>query len=178
MKKHDEDLNTTLIFVGYPHCSGASMLTWVSGRSVLCRHLRLHHPGPPPAPVRPSRRDRRSPQSHALQDGQRHVRWQYSLSPSVDRRSPWNHPCSSDVIRQSRRLTLLRLPRDAREAMAEPICVNWYARHCNRTQPGSPTEAGWHHHLVLRPRDGVPASDATSCALVARLRPVFLPLED
>ena len=69
MKKHDEDLNTTLIFVGYAHYSGSRVLTWVSGRSVLCCHFRLHHPGPPPAPARLNRRDRRPPASHALQDG-------------------------------------------------------------------------------------------------------------
>jgi len=55
MKKHDEDLNTTLIFVGYPHSSGAHVLTWVLGRSVLRRHCCLHHPGPPSASARPDR---------------------------------------------------------------------------------------------------------------------------
>jgi len=69
MKKHDEDLNTTLIFVGYAHSSGVHVLTWVSGRSVLRRHRRLHHPGPSSAPARPNRRHRRSHPSHALQDG-------------------------------------------------------------------------------------------------------------
>jgi len=54
MKKHDEDLNTTLIFVGYTHPSDAHVLTWVSGRSVLRRHLCLHHPGPPSASARPN----------------------------------------------------------------------------------------------------------------------------
>jgi len=52
MKKHDEDLNTTLIFVGYPHPSGARVLTWVPGRSVLRRYWCLHHPGPSSAPAK------------------------------------------------------------------------------------------------------------------------------
>ena len=52
MKRYDEDLNTTLIFVGYTHCLNARVLTWVSGRSVLRCHLCLHHPGPSSAPVR------------------------------------------------------------------------------------------------------------------------------
>ena len=52
MKKHDGDLDTTLIFVGYPHSSGARVLTWVSGRSVLRRHCCIHHPGSPSAPAR------------------------------------------------------------------------------------------------------------------------------
>jgi len=55
MKRYDEDLNTTLIFVGYTHCLDARMLTWVSGRSVLRRHLCLHHPSPPSASARPNR---------------------------------------------------------------------------------------------------------------------------
>jgi len=55
MKKHDEDLNTTLIFVGYAHLSGARVLTWVSGRSVLRRHWCLHHPGSPSTPARLNR---------------------------------------------------------------------------------------------------------------------------
>jgi len=149
MKKYDEDLNTTLIFVGYPHCSDARLLTWVSGRSVLHRHLRLHHPGPSSAPARLNRRHRRPPPSHALQDGQYHVWWQHSLSPSVDRRSPWYRPCPSDAIRQFRRFTLFRLPRSAREAVVESICIDRRARDWDRAQPGSPTEAGWDRHLVL-----------------------------
>ena len=55
MKKHDEDLNTTLIFVGYAHRSDVHVLTWVSGWSVLRRHRCLRHPGPPSAPVRLNR---------------------------------------------------------------------------------------------------------------------------
>jgi len=55
MKKYDEDLNTTLIFVGYAHCLDVRVLTWVSGWSFLRRHLCLHHPGPPLASARPSR---------------------------------------------------------------------------------------------------------------------------
>jgi len=55
MKKHDGDLDTTLIFVGRTHRSGAHVLTWVSGRSVLRRHRCLHHPGPPSAPARLNR---------------------------------------------------------------------------------------------------------------------------
>ena len=45
LKKYDEDLNTTLIFVNFKSSFSKSMLTRVSisGRSVLCRSLRLHH---------------------------------------------------------------------------------------------------------------------------------------
>ena len=43
VKKYDEDLNTTLIFVSFVKCSGVRMLTWLTGWSVLCDGLRIHH---------------------------------------------------------------------------------------------------------------------------------------
>jgi len=52
-KRYDEDLNTTLIFVSCTSCSGVCVLTWITGRSVLCRHNRIHHPGPLRAPAGP-----------------------------------------------------------------------------------------------------------------------------
>ena len=45
MKKYDEDLNTTLIFVCHPRCPGALVLICVTGWSILRRRLRLHHRG-------------------------------------------------------------------------------------------------------------------------------------
>jgi hypothetical protein len=178
MKKHDGDSNTTLIFVRYTYCLGTRRLTWVSGRSVLCRHFCLHQPGPPSAPTGPSRGDRRSCSGPPFQDVQHHVRRQHSLSSSVDRPSLYYCPSPSHAVRQSSRFTLFRFPRDAREAMVESIRVDRHARDYHRTQPGSPTEIGWHQHLVLQPCDGVLASDAAICALAARLRPVSLPLAD
>ena len=43
MKKYDEDLNTTLIFVRCMHHSDPRALTRVTGWSVLRRGFRLHH---------------------------------------------------------------------------------------------------------------------------------------
>jgi hypothetical protein len=43
VKKYDEDLNTTLIFVSFVKCSGVHRLTWATGWSVLCDGLRIHH---------------------------------------------------------------------------------------------------------------------------------------
>ena len=43
IKKYDEDLNTTLIFVSLSWFSDSRLLTWTAGRSVLRRNLRLHH---------------------------------------------------------------------------------------------------------------------------------------
>ena len=45
MKKYEEDLNTTLVFVCHPRCSGTLALICVTGRSILRRCLRLHHRG-------------------------------------------------------------------------------------------------------------------------------------
>jgi len=44
LKKHDEDLNTTLIFVSSSSSPDGSVLIRVPGRSFLCRHLRVHRP--------------------------------------------------------------------------------------------------------------------------------------
>ena len=43
IKKYDEDLNTTLIFVSLPRCSGSHLLTCATGWSVLSRDFGLHH---------------------------------------------------------------------------------------------------------------------------------------
>ena len=53
IKKHDEDLNTTLIFVGSVCSSHVDLLTQHTGWSVLRRDLRIHHPGPTPTPTGP-----------------------------------------------------------------------------------------------------------------------------
>jgi len=53
VKKHDEDLNTTLIFVCLEGYNGDAMLTLMTGRSVLCSDLCIYHPGPARAPAGP-----------------------------------------------------------------------------------------------------------------------------
>ena len=53
MKKYDEDLNTTLIFVCCPHRSGLCVLTRLTGRSVLSRDLSVYHRGQFPTPAGP-----------------------------------------------------------------------------------------------------------------------------
>ena len=55
IKKYDEDLNTTLIFVRVFVPRAYNVLTQpeVTGWSVLRRDLRVHHPGPTPTPVGP-----------------------------------------------------------------------------------------------------------------------------
>ena len=58
MKKHDEDLNTTLIFVSPAQSPGGCVLTTMTSWSVFRSHVRIHHRGPLPPPTRPKRRDR------------------------------------------------------------------------------------------------------------------------
>ena len=128
VKKHDDDLNTTLIFVSLASRSDAHGLTRTAGRSVLRRHIRLHHPGPPTAPARSERRDGRSPPRPHLQDGQHHVRWRRSRHSAMVRPSAHNRPGPSHTVRQSRRIAFLRLPRDARQAVAKPVRLRRHAR--------------------------------------------------
>ena len=53
MKKYDEDLNTTLIFVWCPCCSGVLVLIRATGWSILRHCLRLHHRGQLRTPAGP-----------------------------------------------------------------------------------------------------------------------------
>jgi len=43
MKKHDEDLNTTLIFVSFAPTFSSYILTRVVGWFILCCHFCFHH---------------------------------------------------------------------------------------------------------------------------------------
>jgi hypothetical protein len=52
-KKHEEDLNTTLIFVSSASGFYGHVLTRVLGWSVLRRHVRIHHRSQLPAQARP-----------------------------------------------------------------------------------------------------------------------------
>lgn len=45
LKKYDEDLDTTLIFVGLSSTFAERVLTRAPGWSVFCSDLCLHHPG-------------------------------------------------------------------------------------------------------------------------------------
>ena len=68
LKKHDEDLNTTLIFVSSLPVSDEYVLTMGTGRSILCSHICVYHSGGFPTSTRSKRRDRRPPPSSHLQD--------------------------------------------------------------------------------------------------------------
>ena len=53
IKKHDDDLDTTLIFVCFLFSSCVDVLTRLTGWSVLRCNFRIHHPGPAPTPAGP-----------------------------------------------------------------------------------------------------------------------------
>ena len=53
LKKYEEDLDTTLIFVSFISTFVKCLLTRVSGWSVLCRNISLHHSGRLSTPSRP-----------------------------------------------------------------------------------------------------------------------------
>src|SRR5882762_4372821 len=67
LKKHDEDLNTTLIFVSSARGFDELALTRGTGRIVLCSHRRIYHRGRPQTPIRSQRRDRSPPSCSDLQ---------------------------------------------------------------------------------------------------------------
>ena len=53
LKKYNEDLTTTLIFVSFASIFSKYVLTRVSGRSVLCCNFRLHYRGQLSTETRP-----------------------------------------------------------------------------------------------------------------------------
>ena len=176
-KRYDEDLNTTLIFVSLESCSDVTyVLTWITGWSILRRHFRLHHSSRLPTPARPKRRNRRPPPRPHLQDRQYYFRRRRSYTPAVVWPPKYDRPGSSHPVCQSRSFAPLRFPRDARQAMVEPIRINRYARNRRRAQPESTTETQWHRQLVFRVCNGVAAADVASCAIAARLCSVPIPL--
>ena len=124
IKKYDEDLNTTLIFVSFVQGSGSPILTRVTGWSILRGHLRIHHRPQLSAPTGPERRNRRSPPCSHLQDRQYHVRQRGSNPPAMDRPSAHGRPRPSHPLRESRHFTPLRTPCDARQTMVESIRVD------------------------------------------------------
>ena len=61
MKKHEEDLNTTLIFVGDSPAIAEFLLTTPTGRLILCCDVGFYRRHQPTTTPRPQRSDRRSP---------------------------------------------------------------------------------------------------------------------
>ena len=169
LKKHDEDLNTTLIFVSHPWTCGGLDPIRISGRAVLRRRIRIHHRGGLTASARSKRRDPCAPPDPDLQNRQYHVWKRRPYPPKLDRPSPCDSRCASDPVRKSRHFTVLRLPGDARQTVVESLRFGGHARDRGRAQPEPTAEAGWDHNVVLRQRDGAVATYATGGAAAFRL---------
>jgi hypothetical protein len=121
VKQHDEDLNTTLIFVSSASKVGERVLTQLPGRSIFCRRFRIHNRSRSSAPTRFRRPDCRSAPCPYLQDRQHHLRQRRSRSPTVDWSSPRDGPSSGHSLRKSRHLTFFCLLGHARQAMVKPL---------------------------------------------------------
>ena len=124
LKKYDEDLNTTLIFVSIVSSSGVRMLKRVSGRSVLCGCFRIHHRRPISTSARHGRGDCRPPPSPYLQDRQHHLWHQCSHSSPMDWPPFYNCPSPSPALHKPFLFPPLSLPRNARQTVVEPICCH------------------------------------------------------
>ena len=83
LKKYEEDLNTTLIFVSLAWDCIEFPLTRASGWSLFCSYLRIHRPGRSSDQAQLRQRDRCPPPSPDLQDRQHHFRRRHSLSPPM-----------------------------------------------------------------------------------------------
>ena len=114
IKSYDEDLNTTLIFVSLACCSSVRVLTWMTGWSVFCCDCSVHHPSPPPAPIRPKSRDNRSSPGSYPQDRQHHLWKPRPRSTSMDWSPPNDNPSPSHPLHKSHHIPLLHISRDAR----------------------------------------------------------------
>ena len=153
-------------------------LTRITGWSFLRCHFRLHHRGQLSAPTGPKPRDRRSTPCPHLQDRQHHLRRRHPSSPSVVRSSTHDRPGSSHPIRKSRCFPPIRITRDARQAMVEPIRIDRHTRDRRRALPGSAAETQRDSQLVFRICNGGATVDVTGCVVAARLRPLPIPLGD
>ena len=142
-------ISLILVFVSSASIPGGPVLIRVSGRSLLCHRLRVHHSGRLSTSARSQRPDRRPPPSPHLQDRQLHLWKRCSHPPTLGWPSPRNSPRASHSVREPVRYTLLRLPGHARQAMVEPLRFNGLARDRDRTHPDKTTKIGWVHLVVL-----------------------------
>lgn len=88
----------------------------------------------------------------------------------------YHRSSSVHVTRRSRYFTLLRLPCNAWQAVAEVIPIRLYrhARDLYLAQPEPAEETQWHHRMVPQPPDGITTVDATSRAVAAWLCSLYL----
>jgi hypothetical protein len=122
VKKYDEDLNTTLIFVRYSSSYVVNHLTYSCRLVVLCRQLRLCHRRPFEPPTRSQRAIRRPPPCHPPHSQPiRHSRRDpHRSTPSGRPTERDRHDDVPDVC-ESPDVAVGGVHRDAGEAVAEPV---------------------------------------------------------
>ena len=143
VKKYDEDLNTTLIFVRRPPPLFSMISPVPVGRSVLGRQLRLRHRRPFQPPTQPERTVRHPPPRHSPHSQPVRHPWGRLCCPACPGRSAERdrHGHVSDVCEPDD-LPAGRISRHAGQAMAEPILAE-FGRIDDRALRRPSTQVQW-----------------------------------
>jgi len=150
VKKYDEDLNTTLIFVRRLSHTLSSIISLVHiGRFVLCRQLCFRHRCPFKTSARPQRTirgpsPRNPPHSQSVRHPRRdpHSPTYSGRSTERDRHRNWAHVCEPPD------LPARRIRRHAGEAMAEPIPAE-FGRVDDRALRGPSAQMRWTREMAI-----------------------------
>ena len=145
VKKYDEDLNTTLIFVRSPSCALTNHLTCLvlAGGSVFCRQLGVRHRCPlkPPTRSEPPVRDpppRHPPYSQSV----RHPRRDPRRPTRSERSASRDCHCHKSHVRESPDLAAGRIRRNVGKTMAKPVLAQ-FGRVDDRALWGPSTQMRW-----------------------------------
>jgi len=133
MKKYDEDLNTTLIFVSVCFRFRASIVALIRfsagiGRSVLCRHIRFHPRRPEKSPTGLHAVKLRTPQDHRSFLAWEPANWRRCSAPPVEWPRFHCGPCSSHPLLKFGSFPPLRVRRHVGQAVAQPLLPDGDAR--------------------------------------------------
>jgi len=161
MKKHEEDLNTTLIFVSSLPGIAGFMLTGNTGWFVLCRHVGFHRRHQPTTAFRSERRDGRSPSCPHPKNRQHRFWGIRPKRPNMDWPATCDRSSSEHPIFKFSGVTIFRVACHARQAVVEPIRLCRYARARYREKPAPSTKTQWNCSMVFRPCDGMPTHHAS-----------------
>ena len=169
VKKYDEDLNTTLIFVRRPPPLFSIISSVLVGRSILCRQLRLRHRRPFQPPTQSERAVCRHPPRNSLHSQPVHHPRRPSCSPACSGRPIGRdgHGDMSDVC-ESDDLPAGRIRRHAGQAMAEPIPAK-FRRVDDRALRRPSTEIQWAGEVAATLLRREPSCDAAGGPPASRL---------
>ena len=132
MKKYDEDLNTTLIFVSIffrtRHNCGADSFFWVKGRSVLRRHIRLHYRRSDQPPTGFPRAELQAPQDRCKCHTWEYANWRRRHTSRLGWPRSYRSSCPSHPLLKFGRFSPLSVRSHAGQAVAQPLCPGGNAR--------------------------------------------------